>query len=545
MKRESREEDNNRIRLVLGTGLMAFLSGFWILLRSGTKASRLVYPCQRAALSNIEIFRLVLLTTLPNLARIVQSRKTKTVLLTGGLLLASVFVATELVQIDFLQSDTDDYTIVPIHLMDNVASLDNPSNLYYIQNATGYHGNMDLAVSTLLSMLASNNESFYDLIEPNDVVVLKVNSQWDERGGTNTDLLKSVIQAILDHPDGFTGEIVVCDNGQDLGSFDYIEANAFDHNQNIQRVVDNFTSNRVSTFLWDNINGISVNEYSENDSVDGYVLSDSFITRTQMYVSYPKFQTVFGTNISLKLGVFNGTHYNSNQLKIINMPVMKSHLRYGVTGCVKHYMGVPKGEIINSINPTIPHEHFSIGLGGMGTLMGEVRAPILNILDLIWTNPNPLESSTRRGPSTQYSSAEFTDTIAASRDPVALDYWSSKNVLCAAAEYLNYTEYSSLDPDYAPRSTPVRPTYPPMDESFHNYLNRTMFVLEDYGIHTTMNPEAMNVFVTELANTSVISTDATTRDQPLITDGMLLILVPALSAVLILSAIFFLRRKGK
>lgn len=542
------EHTKRRFRdTIAGFGLIALLSGLWLALRSGSKPSRLAYPCQQVALSNIKVFKLMLLSAFPSAVGFLSSRKIKTAFLIGGVVLASTFVIPELTQLHFLPDEPDDYTRVPINLVENTATVENPSNLYYVKNASGEGGSMDLAVSTLLSMLASHNESFYDLIGPDDVVVLKVNCQWDSRGGTNTDLLKSVIQAILDHPDGFTGEIVVCDNGQGLGSFDYIEANAFNHSQNIQSVVDSFAPHRVSTFLWDNIRTSVVNEYNQGDDTNGYVLSDTFLPETQLYVSYPKFQTDFGTNISLKLGIFNGTQYNSDQLKIINMPVLKSHGRYGVTGCVKNYMGVPMGEIVASIHNSIPHEHFSIGLGGMGSLMGEVRAPILNILDMIWTNPNPLESSVRRGPSTIYANARFTDIIGASRDPVAMDYWSSKNVLCQAAEYLNYTEYSSLDPDYAPKSNPVLPGYPPMDESFHNYLNRTMFVLRDYGIQTTMEPEAMNVFVTELANTSVTSTD-TSKTQPADINGLFLtvvIVVPALAAVLILSSIRFLRKRDE
>ena len=30
-----------------------------------------------------------------------------------------------------------------------------------------------------------------------------------QRGGTNTDVLKGLIARILEHPDGFTGEVVV------------------------------------------------------------------------------------------------------------------------------------------------------------------------------------------------------------------------------------------------------------------------------------------------------------------------------------------------
>lgn len=55
------------------------------------------------------------------------------------------------------------------------------------------------------------------LIASDDFVLFKVNCQRDERGGTNTDLLRALIQAVLDHPDGLTGEILVADNGQAQG----------------------------------------------------------------------------------------------------------------------------------------------------------------------------------------------------------------------------------------------------------------------------------------------------------------------------------------
>jgi hypothetical protein len=64
----------------------------------------------------------------------------------------------------------------------------------------------------------SNNElSFYKwkdsyiqsdafgLIAADDVVLIKVNAQWKHRGCTNSDLIRGLIQRILDHPDGFSG----------------------------------------------------------------------------------------------------------------------------------------------------------------------------------------------------------------------------------------------------------------------------------------------------------------------------------------------------
>ncbi|MGQ9782127.1 MAG: hypothetical protein ACUVQ8_07790 [Nitrososphaeria archaeon] len=50
-----------------------------------------------------------------------------------------------------------------------------------------------------------NNQGPEGLIARDDVLIIKVNSQWNERGGTNTDLLRKIIGAIIVHPNGFTG----------------------------------------------------------------------------------------------------------------------------------------------------------------------------------------------------------------------------------------------------------------------------------------------------------------------------------------------------
>jgi hypothetical protein len=57
------------------------------------------------------------------------------------------------------------------------------------------------------------------IIDRNDVVIIKVNCQWKCRGTTNTDVLRGVIHRVLEHPDGFDGEVVVIENGQARGGF--------------------------------------------------------------------------------------------------------------------------------------------------------------------------------------------------------------------------------------------------------------------------------------------------------------------------------------
>lgn len=68
------------------------------------------------------------------------------------------------------------------------------------------------------------------------------------------------------------------------------------------------------------------------------------------------------------------------------MPVLKTHSTYGVTACVKHYMGIPSDRITNQLGA---RTHYTIARGGWGTLMVETRFPVLNVLDCIWVNANP------------------------------------------------------------------------------------------------------------------------------------------------------------
>jgi hypothetical protein len=62
----------------------------------------------------------------------------------------------------------------------------------------GTYGN-DSGVEELIGLMQRHGLSFYakdnssGIIGKDDVVIVKVNSQWDERGGTNTDLVKTLV----------------------------------------------------------------------------------------------------------------------------------------------------------------------------------------------------------------------------------------------------------------------------------------------------------------------------------------------------------------
>ncbi len=230
---------------------------------------------------------------------------------------------------------------------ENLAEFKPASDIFVVNGTSGN----DRGVTKLIDLMGNHGALFYKspvagktrgscgLIARDDTLIIKVNSQWDERGGTNTDLLKSLIKAIVDHPDGFVGEIIVADNGQAQygstgrgGSLDYSRNNAEDMSQSVHRVVDSFTGCRVSTYLWDNITTVKVKEYFEGDVKDGYVTSAMVSPRTGAMVSYPKFKTKFGTHISFKLGTWDPKTqtYDSDRLKLVNVPVLKSHRIYGV-----------------------------------------------------------------------------------------------------------------------------------------------------------------------------------------------------------------------
>jgi len=366
------------------------------------------------------------------------------------------------------------------------ASSSPASNLYVVNGRAYAH------VNELINLMGSNGLLFYKsdtsgenqgpngLIANNDVILIKINEEWPYRGGTNTDILKELIQALVDHPEGFVGEIVVADNGQWQGSMNWPESNAEDHAQSTQDVVNMFFSQDfdVSTKTWIPIRFDRVDEYSEDDMTDGYILYDNPDPETGIYVSYPKFRTQFGTYVSFKKGIWNGTGYEK-RLKVINMPVLKSHSVYGVTASLKHYMGVQSQGLANG--------HSTVATGGMGTLMVETGLPTLNIIDAVWVNANP-PSFSGDGPGTPYNQATRVNVLMASTDPVALDYWAAKRVLVQTANLIGHTDTHAIDPDNIDRSGVS-------GEAFGVWLGRTENAIVDGGYTVTSDENKMNVYV--------------------------------------------------
>jgi hypothetical protein len=467
----------------LGGGLLLFgiANLLWLVFRTGTKPTRIVYPCQRAALSNSS---LLLCVSIPLAVTSAFGRAERFLSKRGKIVVMLFLLGTVAVNIAEIWSSSADISNLTSGQELRLVLDANNATVFPASDIYAVNGRITNPVSELVNLMGMHDLQFYKsgvagtnsgpdgLFARDDVVLIKINEQWSQRGGTNTDVLKELIQTLVTHPDGFVGEIVVADNGQGRGSMNWAESNAENTSQSAQTVIDMFSSSyNVSTCDWQPIRGTRVDEYSTGDNMSGYVRYENADPETGIYVSYPKFQTRYGTRISFKYGLWNGTQYEP-RLKVINVPVLKTHGTYGVTGCLKHYMGVQS----EAGSGGLANGHSKVATGGMGTLMTETRFPTLNILDATWVNARPMQ-----GPSTSYGSATRVNVLMASIDPAALDYWAAKHVLMQTSRLIGYTDMSTLDPD----GTGL----------FNQYLNRTKNVIVGKGYNVTTDENQMNVYV--------------------------------------------------
>jgi hypothetical protein len=314
-----------------------------------------------------------------------------------------------------------------------------------------------------------------------DVVLIKINYQWSERGGTNIDLLSGLIRAIVDHPDGFSGEVVVCENAQvySVENFDRAFNNAEDRAWSPHKVVEHFRNQgfNVSHYDWMSLKATRVDEFADGDGEDGYLMLSG---SQQGRVTYPKFRTEYGTAVSVKEGIWDPAteRYDRERLKFINLPVLKPHWCqqrsrcYGATACVKNYMGL--------VTNTLTNSHDGIRIGLMGAVLAEIGLADLNILDCIWLSANPYW-----GPMVYYDYPTIrVDQLVASTDPIAADIWAVRNILLPAFEVDGYPP----EPLPRPSADPDDP-----ESAFRTYLDNSMEALLAAGFEVTNNLDNIDV----------------------------------------------------
>ena len=327
------------------------------------------------------------------------------------------------------------FSVLPPFVSRLQASSSSP--LYWITDVPGQpfltrgNGNCHAGVEALLHWMGRSGLKFYrssqqtilsgpnGMIDSGDVVLIKVNAQWKYRGCTNSDLIRGLIQRILDHPDGFRGEVVIFENGQGRGSLNCdtsgsypdaaVHANANDESHSFLYLVQQiFRDSRVSAFLLDPFRDVFIG--ANDHDTQGY--------RSYENVSYPCFTTAGGRRVELREGLWNGKGYEQN-LKLINVPVLKHHDVGGseITASLKHFYGV-----LSMGDGQSGFRHYQ-GLGETcGKMMASVRSPVLNLLDALWVSHSSL---TGYPADTTFRANQ----MLASQDPVALDYWAAKYIL--------------------------------------------------------------------------------------------------------------------
>lgn len=496
--------------LWLGVGAL-----LWLVVRSGTKPDRLRYPCQQAAAGTGAFWLSAF--ALPAALRGLRScgirlpeaklgRPVRVLLVAGAVALVAVLAGERLLfaprfgppppgagaGLPAWVSDRPDPSLV--FVVDSVPAPDS--------NALHHEG-----LDSLFSLLAADGVFLYrsaqalpwcdssGIVGPDDVVLIKVNAEWPERGMSSTDVIKGLIRCIVAHPDGFTGEVHLVENGQWRHSWAYPLNNAERRSQSMQAVVDTFAARgfRVGAYNWTAIgyggNNRWVGEYDAGDTLDGYVREDS----TGM--TYAKFRTGYGTRVSTRLGVWNGSAYEPGRLKFFNLPVLKSHSLMGATGAVKHYIGFLSYAAIGA--GTMHTRAMAQGL--LGVEFGKARFPDLNIIDATWVS-----AEITTGPNAPYDRCTRLNTLVASRDPVAADWYAGRHVLRPASWWNGrpwLRDYGRMDPDNLNPENPGNGRlysdstpcsgYP--YNAFHQMLASSRDEMLRYGRPVTMDSAAMTI----------------------------------------------------
>ncbi len=332
----------------------------------------------------------------------------------------------------------------------------------------------DPAMDTLLRLMKyGGGEDFYQtavqtgMIRSHHVVVIKPNFQWAENLGTNTDRIKGLIWRILQHPDGFSGEILVCDNDQRVRDFSECN-NSEDTDQTIVDVVNTFSAKGYPVYLlaWDEFMTTVVDEYSNGDMIDGFPYDST------TKVSYPKFRSPEGTYISLKHGIWNSdsSTYDRSALFIVNFPVTKAHGWTKATLGIKNWVGVMTVAFPGERYGTGDAMHFDYIFGPQQTtakIMAETF-PDLTIIDGTWTAPvnNYTVSAQNR---------VRTDRLVASTDPVAASWYIAKYVLTPVAASPQGTDPDGLT------------GYGPIFRGWSDYLINA-------GFNLTYDPSKMSIY---------------------------------------------------
>lgn len=423
--------------------IAGFLAFLWIVIRSGANPRRLTYPCQRAAVPFAANWLLAIVAFvggsvfLKKFARLSAAP----ILIAGAIWLTGALP-------ELSKSSVNDIMSLPVWEVE-----DPISTVFAMDSLPPTSGSLapgdstvpdeylvDPAIDTLLAMMAYRDIFLHrtdsqpdGIVGPDNIVIIKGNFQWTGRNTTSADRIKGLIWQILQHPDGFTGEILVCDNTQNIGTgINDDDNNSEDREQSIPDVVNTFYDKGYPvyyldwSFVWDAV----CSEYSDGDYRDG------FIYETDTKISYPKFRSPSDNfYISMRYGIWDSesAEYDSSRLCIVDFPVLKAHVMAGATIGVKNWIGTLTtayaGERYGGWNQM--HYTYFWGSYALVARVMEVTFPKLTIVDAAWTSTyNALDTFW----------VEETKMLAASTDPVAVSWYTAKFMLTPVARYPTTTD---------------------------------------------------------------------------------------------------------
>ncbi len=463
-------------------GFGAFL---WVLLRSGTNPKRLTYPCQRAAMPIAVNWLLAVIAFFGGSFLLRRYAK----LCGAAILLGGVIWFTATLP-ELSKSEAGSIASLPVWEVD-----DPVSTVFVMDSIPPTTGSLaagdtsvpdeylpDPAIDTLLLMMERKGiylhqtaEQPWGVVGADNIVIIKGNLQWTSRNTTSTDRIKGLIWQILNHPDGFSGEVLVCDNVQDIGTgINQQDNNSEDTAQSIPDVVNTFYAKGYPVYYldWSYIWDVVASEYSQGDYDDGYIYE------TDTKISYPKFRSPSGDHlISLRHGVWDSlsAQYDSSRLCIIDFPVLKAHMMAGATIAVKNWIGVVTTAYATERYGSWNDMHY-IYFWGVYSLVARVMAvtyPRLVIVDAAWTSTNNADD---------LNFLVNTNMLVSSTDPVAASWYTAKFILTPIA---------------------VRPTYTNPDDNYRYARTLNMwleFLVDSAGFSCTKDSSEVSAYDRRILN---------------------------------------------
>jgi hypothetical protein len=477
-------------------GLGAFL---WILSRSGMNPKRITYPCQQAAIPIAASWVLAIVAFFAGsiiLKRFAKLSAT-TVVIVGIAWFIGIYPDS---------SRSDDYSPASLPVWE----VENPiSTIYVMDSVPSTSGSLaagdasvpdeylnDPAIDTILQLMANDGIMLHKtalqpdgIVGADNIVVIKGNFQWTSRNTTSTDRIKGLVWQILQHPDGFTGEILVCDNTQNFGTgLAENDNNSEDELQSIPDVVNTFFAKGYPVYLrdWTDLWDVVASEYSDGDYDNGYVYE------TETRISYPKFQSPSGNHfISMRNGIWDSDieEYDSSRLCIINFPVTKAHAMAGATLAVKNWIGLMTTAYWDPRYGGWENMHYTYYWGEYALVARAmaVTFPRLTLIDAAWVsgqNANVLLDLTN------------TKMLVASTDPVAASWYAAKYIVTP-----NATNPGMTDPDL------------PSARYYTTIRRWTTFLHDSTGYPCTHDSSLISVYDRYLTKKRIKLTDETFVDN--------------------------------